>query len=267
MPQDLKKYPNLFDLHLPTKKCHGIISIPHSGELIPAPFLPYLTTDQKALATDVDTAVYDLIDIKRLNREGIVIIVSKIHRCAIDLNRTEKEAPLNWKENTLGVPLVTKSVEESQLAAWTKEYYAPYFETLKGAIQLCRAEKKRVSLIDLHSMPSKPTPFHLKKNPDQKIDRPDFCLSDLQGKSAPPSFINFINLYLKEHGYKPRNNDPYLGGYITQHFATVPEMSVLQIEINRRLYLDEETKIIKASEAAQLKHTLTDLFIHLFKKF
>ena len=41
-------------------------------------------------------------------------------------------------------------------------------------------------------------------------------------------------------GYTVRRNDPYAGGYITRHYGRPREgVHALQIEVARRLYMDE----------------------------
>ncbi len=43
-------------------------------------------------------------------------------------------------------------------------------------------------------------------------------------------------------GYRVARNKPYAGGFITEHYAVRSRnRHVLQIEINRALYLDEKT--------------------------
>ncbi|MBT7668583.1 MAG: N-formylglutamate amidohydrolase, partial [Bdellovibrionales bacterium] len=85
----------------------GILSIPHSGEEIPDRFYHHLTDDMAALMTDVDYQVEQLVDIPKLVSEQIAVVVAKVHRAAVDLNRPAEQAILNWKNNSQGVELVT----------------------------------------------------------------------------------------------------------------------------------------------------------------
>jgi len=95
---------SIFRYYPPQNGYIGIISIPHSGEVIPTEFLPYLTKDLRAIAEDVDTKVDHLVDIELLTQNGIAVLVSNIHRVCVDLNRAEDICVLNWKKNSQGQP-------------------------------------------------------------------------------------------------------------------------------------------------------------------
>lgn len=256
---------SIFDIYSPTTDyCVGVISIPHSGLIIPEEINPYLVSEEIIQNQDVDFGVHSLIDIEQLRANGITIIKSHIHRIAIDLNRRKELAVLNWKENSKGKKLVIKEPENSLKQKWEEQYHTPYFKTLESTLNyLMDQSENRVSFIDLHSMPSKATEYHLKKNPDQKVNRPDFCLSDQFGKSCDPYYIETFFNHFKGLGYHPTINDPYVGGYITQHFMDW-NLNNIQIEIKRSLYMDED-KIELLPNSEKLKKDLTNMFINLFK--
>ena len=71
--------------------------------------------------------------------------------------------------------------------------------------------------------------------------RVDFVLGDCHGASCGPALIDTVEAYLTGLGYVVTRNLPYAGGYVTRHYGR-PErgVHVLQIEVNRALYMDEE---------------------------
>jgi N-formylglutamate amidohydrolase len=75
---------------------------------------------------------------------------------------------------------------------------------------------------------------------DQGAARPDFVLGDRFGTSCSGELTRLVASQLKAQGYAAALNKPYAGGYITEHYGR-PHKSqhVLQIEINRALYMDE----------------------------
>jgi N-formylglutamate amidohydrolase len=88
-------------------------------------------------------------------------------------------------------------------------------------------------LIDCHSMPSNPIA-------DQGGGRPDFVLGDRFGASCNSELTRLATSQLKALGYVVALNKPYAGGYITEHYGRPHKAQhVLQIEINRALYMDE----------------------------
>lgn len=258
----------LFDFYSPLGSSYrGLLSIPHSGENIPPEFEKYLTGDLAAYKEDVDYKVNELIDIRALQENGIAVLVAHVHRVCVDLNRAESNCVLFWKENTQGKQLVKVDPSEEEIQNIIKTYHRPYFEILKSALQdLEKRKPGLISMVDLHSMPSRPTAYHLKQNPNQKTHRPDFCLSDRKGKTCVPEFIRFFQEELMARGFESSLNDPYVGGFVTEfvdHFRT----NNIQIEIKREIYMDEKTKMLVPQKVFRLKPLLTQALISGFQKF
>jgi N-formylglutamate amidohydrolase len=257
--------PALFTFYSALNSPTGIVSIPHSGEIIPEVFTSFLTPDQTAKDQDLDYKVNQLVEIEELRKAGISVIVAHIHRVAVDLNRSPELAVLNWKKNSHGVPLVLKEPTPADYEKLKLDFYYPYYEMLKSMInEVQRAIQKPVPFVDLHSMPSTATAYHLQQNPMQKKDRPDFCLSDRHGKTCPPEFIGEIKTLFQQQGYLTTINDPYQGGYITEFVGTLPCHNI-QIEINRKLYMDEQTQTLIPEKVQSLKKNITKTLINFLK--
>ncbi len=258
----------LFDYYAPLgAQYRGLLSIPHSGETIPPEFEHFLSGDQKAYKEDVDYKVNELVDIKRLQESGVAVLVAHVHRICVDLNRSEAQCVLCWKDNTMGKKLVVQDPDEKQTLDIIERYHRPYYELLKASLQdLEKRKKSPVSMIDLHSMPSRPTEYHMKQNPLQKMHRPDFCLSDRKGKTSTPEFIEFFRTKLEAAGHESSLNDPYVGGYITEYVDKFRTNNI-QIEVNRSIYMDEDSKTLLTSQVEALKPLLTDVLIQGFIRF
>lgn len=267
--QDQPQLPPILHFYSPLgKTVKGFLSIPHSGEDIPAEFRPYLSGQEMAYKEDVDFQVHQLIDIEKLRRNGIFILVSQVHRVAVDLNRTPEKAVLHWEFNTKGQKILEKFPGPETSQKMLGQYYAPYYELIKSTLQELEkisGPNHPVPAIDLHSMPSAPTEYHLKINPHQDKERPDFCVSDLRGKSCTPEYINFITTHLKNQGYNVFINNPYFGGYLTEYMHKF-RTNVVQIEIKRGLYMDEEKKVL-IDKAEKLKRNLTETLMKTFDAF
>ena len=258
----------LFEFYSPLgAHFRGVLSIPHSGETIPPDFLPFLSGDERAYKEDVDFKVNELVDIRALQEAGVAVMVSHIHRICVDLNRAESNCVMFWKDNTQGKKLVVKDPTPEEETRFIEKYHRPYFELLRSLLQDLEKKKvKPVSMVDLHSMPSRPTAYHMKQNPNQKTHRPDFCLSDRKGKTCEPEFIGMFENELKLKGYETTQNDPYVGGFVTEyvdHFRT----NNIQIEIKREIYMDEDKKILVPEKVLSLKPNLTQALITGFTAF
>lgn len=245
----------------------GLLSIPHSGENIPEVFHPFLSGDLRAYKEDVDYKVNELVDIEALQNAGIAVLVAHVHRICVDLNRAESNCVLFWKQNTQGKPLVVKEPTENDIQRFIETYHRPYYEILKSSLMdLEKRKKGPVSMIDLHSMPSRPTEYHLKQNPNQSTHRADFCLSDRRGKTCVPEFIEFFHRELTDRGHESSFNEPYIGGFVTE-FVDRFRTNNIQIEINRNIYMDETTKELIPDKVAHLRPLLTEVLIKGFEKF
>lgn len=256
----------VFDYFPPLNGPIGLLSIPHSGEEIPTEFITYLSGDKAAYREDVDYKVNELIDIKALQEAGVAVLVARVHRICIDLNRSEEATFMFWKNNTQGAPLVVKEADEETKTQLIDKYYRPYYEMLKTIMQNLEQKKSGlVSAVDLHSMPSRPTAYHMKQNPNQSTHRADFCLSDRKGLTCQKEFINFFDEALAAH-YETIQNNPYVGGYVTEYLHGFRSNNI-QIEIKREIYMDEVKKELVEEKVNKLKPILTEALIRGFKTF
>lgn len=253
----------LFTYHTATgAPFRALLSIPHSGEDVPSAFLPFLTHDDAARREDVDYKVNELVDIPALQAAGIGVLVAHVHRVCVDLNRAEENCVLFWRENTKGVPLVLGHPSATETEAFIARYHRPYFEVMTSLIrELEKATPQRPArVVDLHSMPSAPTAYHMQQNPHQKTTRANFCVSDQHGKTCRPEFIQHFARLLAEDGFTTAINDPYIGGHVTT-FVNGFRTDNIQIEINRSIYMDEGLKQLVPTLVARLRPHLTRCLI------
>lgn len=258
----------LFDYYAPLGGHYrGVLSIPHSGENVPEAFEKFLSGEQASYREDVDFKVNELVDITSLQNAGIAVLVAHVHRICVDLNRAEENCVLFWKENTHGKKLVVKEPTTVEIETFVETYHRPYYEILKASLQELEKHKSgQVSMIDLHSMPSRPTGYHMKQNPNQKQSRADFCVSDRKGKTCSPEFIRHFQKGLEAKGFSAALNDPYVGGFVTEYVDQFRTNNI-QIEINRSIYMDEAKKVLVPEKVAHLRPALTEVLIAGFEQF
>jgi N-formylglutamate amidohydrolase len=72
--------------------------------------------------------------------------------------------------------------------------------------------------------------------------RPDFVIGDRDGTTCEPRFTELVHETLAGMGYRVTVNDPYKGVELIRAYSD-PKAGrhSLQIEINKRLYMDERT--------------------------
>jgi N-formylglutamate deformylase len=129
----------------------------------------------------------------------------------------------------------------------------PFHDALRGVVEDVKARFGYCLMIDCHSMPSTGQGSRVHGRPV------DCVLGDLHGAACSPRVTRAIEGFLIGRGFHVRRNDPYAGGYITKHYGQpAHEVHVLQIEIARRLYMDEGL-IERSSGFAKIQRTITDL--------
>ena len=144
---------NILELYPATTEFIGILSIPHSGEIVPKEFKGYLIHENWHLMQDVDYRVHELIDITALQNAGITVLKSTIIRTAVDLNRSRELALLNWKKNSKDVEIVISEPKPEIAESLLGLFYDPYYEMLNTLIYELGSKRETPSLVDLHSMP------------------------------------------------------------------------------------------------------------------
>ncbi|ODA67492.1 N-formylglutamate amidohydrolase [Methyloligella halotolerans] len=232
-----------------------IFNSPHSGRRYPKSFLAASKLDPVTLRRSEDCYVDELFDF--VAELGAPMLIAHFPRAYLDVNREPYELdPVLFGDrlpeyaNTQSVRVVgglgtiARIVSESEeiyreplsIAAAMERInriYTPYHETLNSLLLEAKTRFGTAVLIDCHSMPSTPMA-------DNDGGRPDFVLGDRYGTSCHPALMQLAAQELRALGYAVSLNKPYAGGYITEHYGSPDEgRHVLQIEINRALYMDE----------------------------
>ncbi|MBB37049.1 MAG: N-formylglutamate amidohydrolase [Hirschia sp.] len=231
-----------------------VFASPHSGRSFPAEFLSACTAPLIDLRRIEDAYVDRLF--AEASRFGAPLICARVGRACLDLNRAPTEMDATMFTAPLDEIIVSRSPRVSaglgcipRIAHGGRNIYSeklpssvagerlasiyhPYHNALDNLLD--RAERKFGSaiLIDCHSMPSKT---------ETGAPMPDIVLGDRFGAACAPALTRIVEKGMKRRGYSIARNVPYAGGHITLSRGR-PERNrhALQIEINRRLYLDEE---------------------------
>jgi N-formylglutamate amidohydrolase len=125
-------------------------------------------------------------------------------------------------------PLWRAPFEPADIAARLRDWHTPYHAAIERALTAARVRWGSALLVDLHSMP-----------PITGGDGPDIVIGDRFGASASSQLTATAESALTGLGFNVATNMPYAGGYIvTQHAQPARNIHALQIEIDRRLYLD-----------------------------
>lgn len=117
--------------------------------------------------------------------------------------------------------------------------YRPYHKALQGLLQATQERFGGCLLVDCHSMPSGQLAPELGAGDGNKPA--DMVLGDCFGTSSAPVVTDIAKAALEASGFTVALNKPYAGGFTTRHYGRPREgVHVLQVEINRALYMDEK---------------------------
>ena len=134
-------------------------------------------------------------------------------------------------------------------------YYEPYHAALQEAVDRLHAKFGVVWHINCHSMPERGNEM----SSDPGALRADFVLGDRDGTTCDGTLTDFVRRILTGRGYEVKVNDPYKGvELVRRHGRPAENRHSLQIEVNRRLYMDEK-RIVKSDNFANLAADIAHL--------
>ena len=124
---------------------------------------------------------------------------------------------------------ITRAQAQNRL----RSYWQPYHDKLTGLMVDNARHFGSAILFDMHSMPRDAVSL-------RNAQRPDVVLGDRFGASCRPEIVDDVAAIFSAAGLRVARNAPFAGAYITQRYG-LPSVGqhVVQIEIDRSLYLDE----------------------------
>ncbi len=186
---------------------------------------------------------------------GFTTLVAREPRAWIDLNRGHRELdadmlsgvprhqlpePSRKVRGGLGlVPRRLNGTGELWRRKWTWDdvrqrvdhSHAPYHSLVERTLDRMREKFGGAILLDVHSMP----PLT-----DENQDDVDIVIGDRFGRSSGSRYAELALAFCHQSGLRGQLNHPYAGGYILErHGRPDEDIHALQLEIDRRCYLDK----------------------------
>lgn len=147
-----------------------------------------------------------------------------------------------------GLPVYERKLSVAEMQHRIRTYYEPYHAALQQALDRLHGKFGVVWHINCHSMPAHGNEM----SSDPGAARADFVLGDRDGTTCDPALTDFVRRVLAGRGYEVKVNDPYKGvELVRRHGRPAENRHSLQIEVNRRLYMDEK-RITKNDNFANL---------------
>jgi len=234
----------------------AVVSSPHSGRDYSPDFLASSRLDDLAIRRSEDAFVDELIE--GVTDHGIASVHALFPRAYLDPNREPYELDPQMFNSALprwvnsrsprvkaglgtvprvvagGAEIYRRRLPPDEAERRIKRCYVPYHDTLVALIKEGRETFGSICLVDCHSMPS--------TGNDGNQQNADVVIGDRFGASCDRLITAAATEALRDRGLVVRRNDPYAGGFITEHYGR-PDFGIhaVQIELNRGLYMHERT--------------------------
>jgi N-formylglutamate amidohydrolase len=234
-------------VHPPRGGLPVLLSVPHSGRDYPDWLIESAPGGIAALVTLEDPLVDRLV--WRAVKRGCGAVIARAPRAAVDCNRAEDDVdpsvidgPVRRRVTArarggLGIVpsrthkhgfLWRRPISAAELEDRLDQAHRPYHRALEEQIGLLLDRFGCALLIDCHSMPP----------PAAGV--PPIVYGDRRGRTADRWLSDEAIASARRSGFDAGLNDPFAGGHVIEHHAA-PSRGVhaLQLEIDRRCYLDE----------------------------
>ena len=197
------------------------------------------------------------------------------HAGDVDLDLIEGEWPWEYRPSgkaRIGKALVWRTLEDGRaiypgrlrpeaIRDRIERFHAPYHAAVRELIEATWKQFGKSFHINCHSMRS----VAGKQSADSGRARADRVLGDRDGTTCDAAFTERVRATLAGMGYDVRVNDPYKGVELVRAYSD-PKAGrhSLQIEINKRLYMDEAT-LQKSKGFEVLQSSLSSLLREISK--
>jgi N-formylglutamate amidohydrolase len=268
-----------FDLYLPEKQTSPFVfSSPHSGRAYEATFCGQSRLDALTLRSSEDAFVDKLFS--DAPRHGAPLLAACAPRAFLDLNRAMDEldpalikdvpkTPHNPRINSgLGVvPRVVSGgrgiyagqITRAEADARLTSFWHPYHKQLRELMFETTEQFGEAVLIDCHSMPHEALESYSRPG----IARPDVVLGDRYGAAASYTVVARLETAFSDAGLRVARNTPFAGAYIAQAYGRPTRgQHVVQVEIDRALYLDE-ARVEPRADFADFQALISDVIAQI----
>jgi N-formylglutamate deformylase len=250
-----------------------VVEIPHAGLSADPLALATLAAPARSIAQDADLYVDELY--ADAPDEGATVIVSHVSRYVCDLNRASDDADslaveggrarsaphgVIWRSTTENRPALTAPLSRGEYERRLDFIYRPYHAALARLLAERIDRFGHVVLLCAHSMPSYGRDGH--RDPGSR--RADVVPGSRGGTSASAAIIEVPDRLAREKGWSVAHDEPYRGGFSTANYGRPDERQhAVQVELSRRLYMDESSLSKKPNQFQQVRMYCRDLVARL----
>ena len=239
-----------------------VLDSPHSGVAYPDDFGH--ACDLAVLRQAEDTHVERLYDFAPAL--GVAWVEALFPRSYLDVNRNTTEVDVTlledewadavetdpaalakvrlgkglvWRCTDDGRPIYQRKLSAQEVRQRIARCWQPYHQAVAEAVAAAHARHGYSIHLNCHSMPSVASAY---ATDFPGLRHADFVVGDRDGTSADGRLSQALCELLRDFGYSVDYNHPYKGVELVRRYgAPGQQRHSIQVEINRKLYMDETT--------------------------
>lgn len=236
-----------------------ILHIPHSSMIIP--------DDTNFISENVDAELNLLTDHSTdriFSVDGIDEVVFPYSRIFCDVERLDDENEEMFKHGrgfyytkTDDGKELRKLDEQHKLMVYN-DYYLKHHQKLNNLVNSKLDKYGFVNIIDCHSFSDEPFNTDI----DKSKNRPNICIGTDLFHTSNDLFIKLVN-HFQTYGFTVGKNSPYSGTIVPlEHYKKNTNVSSIMIEVNRKLYMDENNNVVEKS-VEKLNTIIDEIFEYI----
>lgn len=237
-----------------------VLDSPHSGSRFPGHFDAIVSEFELRDGEDcfIDELYRPAVD------RGVPLLAAQFPRTWLDPNRHAGDIDLElmegghwphshvpsgkadigkaliWRTLDDGRPIYGRRLSVDEVLHRIERYHRPYHEALRALLDAAHAAFGVVVHLNCHSMNAVGGAMG---EGGAGNARADIVLGDRDASTCAPELTAFVRDTLAARGYDVKVNDPYKGVELVRAYADpAAGRHSLQIEVNKRLYMDEATR-------------------------
>ena len=245
----------------------AVIHVPHAATVVPPAVREQVVLTNEQLADEIRLMTDHLTDELFAMPDAMALAVRfPVTRLIVDPERFEADAQEPMAARGMGViyertsqqHVLRRRLSEPEREALLERWYRPHHRALTGAVESVLQDRGTCLIIDAHSFPSRPLPYEA----DQDPRRPDICIGS-DDFHTPVALVDVAVRLCQDSGWTVDVNRPFAGALVpAPYYLTDSRVRSVMIEVNRRLYLDEETAA-RSEDFDRCRATLTGVLRRL----
>ncbi|HZX19694.1 MAG TPA: N-formylglutamate amidohydrolase [archaeon] len=229
-----------------------LITIPHYSTIIPPNLRKDFKLTQEHMNKHLDFGTEKIFDLP-----NFPVLKATVSRFVVDLNRERDDLREGQgviiTETWGGEIVLKKTLTKKNIESRLKNYYDPFYLKLDNYIH---SIDKPLFVLDGHSMDSKGSLV----SRDSGSERPEIDIATGKG-TCSEKIMQIFEKEFKKNNFKTERNKPYSGerAKIIHYCNAHQNVQALELEINKKVYMDEKTFEFKIERIEKLRSSLTSI--------